>query len=450
MANSLRQTTPPQFQTVESGGTPAKPAAGWGISFPLAATDLAIMAAWFLAAWAVYAGFGLRLARGVYFDYYNLAFDFDPPRYVQTFALSPPPPDPQGFRHPLILLLRPLAWPFLSMGLTPKAAAALVIVTFGAGTVSLCSAFLRVAGVGRPEAAALTLLFTVTGTQLFTSIIVETYGIAGFSIVLIWLIALTRLDDPTRLSRLRYVAAILAFGVTITNVAQSFLAELLVWYRNQGLRAAIKNIIVFGLVFSFFAVILAIVVWYAELLAAARDPILALKQIYWMRSNQPREAGIGQLLLTYFGFSFVAPEYTWVPLADELPIMRDFRNIIFSPVGQLAMPLWLGFWMVGAVAAACHKRYRWIALGLLCSIIFNLIVAMDFQFRGSVYIYASHLHFPIFALGAGLAPWLGRTARARWAYVAAVFLLAVIIGCNNLPLLADFTRDFDMVPSPFK
>src|SRR5215831_8807763 len=51
MANSLRQTTPPQFQTVESGGTPAKPAAGWGISFPLAATDLAIMAAWFLAAW---------------------------------------------------------------------------------------------------------------------------------------------------------------------------------------------------------------------------------------------------------------------------------------------------------------------------------------------------------------------------------------------------------------
>src|SRR5262249_21948236 len=81
MANQLRQPPPPHSKTVESGGARATPAAGWGISSPLPATDLAIMAAWFLAAWAVYAGFGLRLARGVYFDYYNLAFDFDPPRY---------------------------------------------------------------------------------------------------------------------------------------------------------------------------------------------------------------------------------------------------------------------------------------------------------------------------------------------------------------------------------
>jgi hypothetical protein len=114
------------------------------------------------------------------------------------------------------------------------------------------------------------------------------------------------------------------------------------------------------------------------------------------------------------------------------------------------MPLWLGFWVVGAVAAACHPRYRWISLGLVGAIIFNLILNTDFQFRGSVYIYASHLHFPIFALGAGLAPWLGRTGKARWAYVAAVLVLAALIGADNLPLVADFTQDFDTTPIPLR
>src|SRR5262245_1686559 len=61
------------------------------------------------AALALYMVLGLRLARGEYLDYYNLAFDFDPARYVSTFALSPA--DPGNFKHPLILLLHPLALP---------------------------------------------------------------------------------------------------------------------------------------------------------------------------------------------------------------------------------------------------------------------------------------------------------------------------------------------------
>jgi hypothetical protein len=446
MTNSSGQTAAAKCQRLDLVGTPAVPVVARAGSRQLTGADIVIAAVCFVAAWAVYAGFGLRLAQGIYFDYYNLAFDFDPPRTLQTLSLSPP--DPQGFRHPLMLLLRPLAWPFLAVGLAPKAAAALVMVTFGAGTVSLCSLFLRVSGVERPEAAALTLLFAVTGTQVFTSIIVEAYGVAGFSIALIWLLAAARLDDPTRFRQLRYFAAVLAFGVTITNVAQSFLAEMLVWCRNRDFRAAIRNVIVFGLLFSVIAALLAIAVWHTQLLAAAHDPLPALKELYWMEPTQPREAGIGQLLLTYFGFSFISPEYTWVPLSNELPIMRDFRSYAFSPVGQIAMPLWLGFWVVGAVAAACHQRYRWMALGLFGAIIFNLILNSDFQFRASVYIYASHLHFPIFALGAGLAPWLGRTVKARWAYIAAVLVLAALIGADNLPLVADFTQDFDTTPTP--
>ena len=407
-------------------------------------TDIAVAVLWFLATWLVYAAFGLRLAQGVYSDYYNLAFDFDPPRTMFTLALLPP--DPQNFRHPLMLLLRPLAWPFLAGGMTPKAAAALVMAMFGAGTVAFCSLYLRAVEIRRPEAATLTLLFAVTGTQVFTSIIVETYGISGFAIALIWLVAVIRLDDPHRLRRLRYIAALLAFGVTITNVAQAFIAEMLICWRHEGLRRAVRSVVAFGLVGAAVALVLVLAVWHAELWSAAQNPIHALKEIYWMQPTGKRTAGIGRILLTFFGFSFVSPEYSWVKLSDVEPIMRDFRDYVFSPVGQVAMPLWLGFWAVGVIAALRHPRYRWPALGLSAAIAFNVLLHTDFQNRGSVYLYGSHLHFPIFALGAGLALFLGPSAKARGAYIAAVLLLAGLIGADNLAMAAGFVADFDKTP----
>src|SRR6185312_6394545 len=91
--------------------------------------DLLLAAGLGIAALALYAVLGLRLAQGAYLDYFNLAFDFDPARYVSTFALSPP--DPGGFKHPLILLLRPLALPFLAVGLDAKQASVLVMAGFG-------------------------------------------------------------------------------------------------------------------------------------------------------------------------------------------------------------------------------------------------------------------------------------------------------------------------------
>ncbi len=413
-------------------------------SSPLRGSDAAIAVLWFAVAWIVYAGFGLRLAQGFYTEYYNLAFDFDPPRTLQTLALSPA--DAQGFRHPLMLLLRPLAWPFLAAGLAPKAAAAMVMAMFGGGSVALCFLYLRAVDVRRPEAAALTLLFAVSGTQIFTAIIVETFGISGFAIALIWLIAVIRLDDPTRLRPLRYFAALLAFGVTITNVVQAFIAEMLVAWRHATLRKAVERTVVFGLIGGIVASVFVLAVWHAELWAAAKNPIHALKEIYWMQPTEKRTAGIGRISLTFFGFSFVSPEYSWINIGNDLPVMRDFRDYVMSPIGRIAMPLWLGFWAIGAAASFSHRRYRWPALALAAAILFNILLHMDFQNRGSLYLYSAHLHFPIFALGVGLALFLGRSAKARGVYIAAVLLLAGLVGADNLGKAAGFAADFDKTP----
>ena len=80
---------------------------------------------------------------------------------------------------------------------------------------------------------------------------------------------------------------------------------------------------------------------------------------------------------------------------------------------------------------------------------FNVIFHLDYQYRGSLYIYAAHTHLLVFALAAGLAPWLGPARpRLRLGYIGAVLALAVLVGATNLIMAADFSTRFDIPDTP--
>src|SRR3954470_17709959 len=114
-------------------------------------------------------------------------------------------------------------------------------------------------------------------------------------------------------------------------------------------------------------------------------------------------------------------------------------------MGWIAAPLWLLFWAVGAVAALMHRQYRLIAGAIAVALCFNLLFHLKFQFRGSLYLYAAHMHFLVFALGAGLAPWLTIRSAAGKTYAGAVLALALLLAVNNLPIALSFASDFDTV-----
>ena len=403
--------------------------------------DFALAALLGSAALGLYVWLGLRLAQGSYLDYYNLAFDFDPARYVSTFAQSPA--DPGGFKHPLILLLRPLALPFLAAGFDAKQASVLVMAGFGGGTVIVCYLFLRVIRAGRPEAVALTAMFALTSTQLFTSIIAEAYGPAGFGIAVLWLLTAARLDDGRGRVWQRYAVAVFCFGITLTNVMQVFVAELLVSLRSVGVIQAVRRAIVFGLLLAGILLVLSIAVWHRELAKLLADPVLALKQIYWLRTKGER-TGAMQVVKTFLGYSFVSPEYDYLHLPEGID-MRDFRGWRFSPIGAVAMPVWLVFLGCGTVAALTNPRTRWLSAGIATALVLNILFHLDFQFRGSLYIYASHMHFLVFALAAGFAPRVRDMRVARWVYVGVVLLVGGLIAADNLPIVDAFTWSFDDV-----
>jgi Family of unknown function (DUF6080) len=403
--------------------------------------DYLIAAALAACAIALYAPLGLRLARGVYLEYFNLAFDFDPIRYVGTFGLTPA--DAGGIKHPLVLLLRPLAWPFLAAGLDAKQAAVLVMACFGGGSVAICYLFLRVIQAARVEAAALTVLFAVTGTQVFTAIITESYGPAGFGIAALWLVTALRLADGKDRSWQRYAIAVFCFGVTVTNVMQVVIAEFLVSLRDVGLVRAVKRGILFGLVCALIIAVLAAAVWHQELREALADPVFALKQVYWLRTKGER-TGAFQVIRTFIAWSFVSPDYDTIHLPEGID-MRDFRSWRFSWAGEVAVWCWLMFLAGGVLGWLTNRRAWWLGGGIATALLANIVFHFDFQFRGSLYIYAAHMHFLVFALAAGLAPRVRALAAGRWVYIGAVVALTVLIGANNLPIAAEFARSFDTV-----
>ncbi|MCC6717331.1 MAG: hypothetical protein IT555_05560 [Acetobacteraceae bacterium] len=412
----------------------------------LAGIDLGIAGILAVAVLGGYAGFALRLARGRYMEFYNLAFDFDPPRYVGLLALAEY--ERGNVKHPLVLLLRPLAWPLLEAGFDAKAASGLVMAGFGAATVAVVFLFLRRLAVARAPAVALAALFAVSGCQMFTAIIPEAYGPAAFGIACVWLLAAWRLEDLRRGRVLRFAVAVFSYGITTTNLMQPLLAEALAWLRNKGLtgrglRGVVGPLLRYGIVVAVLCAGLTAIVWFDVLRGFLADPVAVAKEVYWQRTKGDR-VGLVDVVLRLAGYGVVSPEFSIVRLPEGIA-MLDFRAPRFGPLAAAASVLWHLFWLAGAAAMLLRPATRWIGAGLAAALVLNIVFHLDFQYRGSLYLYAAHTHFLVFALGAGLAPALRPGSTAARLYLAAVVLLVGLVGAVNFDRVRGFTAAFDTV-----
>lgn len=409
-------------------------------------SDGVIAATCFFLSLVVYFLLAHRLGQGTYAQYDNFAFDFDPSRTVRHLTGETPTQDDGVFnmKHPLMSLFQPLAMPLLALGLSRTEAVCGVMALVGAATVAVVYFFLRSIRVAKPEAMSLSALFAVTATQIYVSIIPETYGFANLGLALLWLMTVARLGDPRRLSASSVINAGFLFGVTLTNVVPAFIAELLVWWRAGGIRQAIVRTSIFGILVGLAVAIPLMILYRSDIFAALADPILTLKKFFWLRGHGYR-VGPEQLALTFFGYSFVSPNFSWLRIPPDIN-MRDFRAFSFPVIGLLAIAGWLVFWITGAVAMAATPRMRTLAIGLALGVLFNFALNMHFQFRGSVYIYAAHFHFMIFALGTGLAVRIANeSAGIRRAYIASVLILTALVSANNFPqVVTHFVGDFDV------
>ncbi len=385
-----------------------------------------------------YAWLALQLAASDYGLADNFAFDLDAKLYLCTYSLSPM--SMGGVKHPLILLLRPIVQFITLLGPTPEAAAGLLMAMVAAVSVAIFFLFNRALNVARAIALPFTVLYAVAATQLYFSMVPETYGPTACGLAALWMFAALRMERPDVGGKWRYLVAGVAFAVTITNVVQAFIVELAIWVRAKRLTIALRNTTVFGLWLALPLGVLLLGIWHSDAYGMVRDPIGWLKHVYWMQTFSEK-AGVGQILLTFLEFVVIAPSYVWVPLPEGWE-MRDFRAPDFSLVGMAAVAGWTLLLVGGVIAGMRDRSMRWLTATLLIAFAFNVVLHTRFQFRLSLFIYTPHLLMIVFALAAGLARAASQGRATTRALSASMAVLALLVAVNNVPKAIAFAQDF--------
>jgi hypothetical protein len=173
------------------------------------------------------------------------------------------------------------------------------------------------------------------------------------------------------------------------------------------------------------------------------DPVQAARELNWLRAAVSAKVGLATLVPTFAAWSFVAPGHVVVPIAGGIG-MWDIRAAHYGLLGWAACAAWIAVLAFGMGTWVRHGRWQMLGCTLIAAIAANLLFHMDFQFRGSVYLYAAHLHVPLFLLGAGGLVLAGRPRLA----LAVTGLLAVLFAAVNLPEAWGFATGFDQVDVP--
>jgi hypothetical protein len=402
-------------------------------------------------AFAVYLGMGLWIARGELYQHYNALFDLDSPRFVLLFAddLSrwdegTHAPD-YRMKHPFLLALRLPGLVLTGLGLEPLTAVVLMLALAGALTVACAWAFLRAAETGLVESVLLAVFFAGSCAQLFYASIIESYGFAALTLAFVHLAALMRSRGLWSQPRGRFLAALATFGVTSTNVAQAGLAEIAVWLRRVRPARALARSVSYAVVLALLLVV-GVLAIHRDVWPYVADPVQGIKHVQWigvLDEEEIEKGGPARELATFAGYAFVAPALVEVPFDGGTRTMLDYREPRFTALGWAALAVWGSLLLAGAFALTRQAggRVR-LALYLAC-LAFNMLLHIPFQYRGSLFIVASHAHFALFAIAAAVGAWSARSQRAtRRGVQLALLALAVLTVANNVQRLVEVVERF--------
>lgn len=395
-----------------------------------------ILAALLLLAFsaALYIPLGISLSEGKYYDDINLAFDFDPDRYVTIFTAPTKRwseetfPPAVAIKHPFISLVGDACRLLTICGEAPKQTAVVIAIVHGIATNILFFLCLRVMQLARPEAFIASAIFAASAGQLFNALIVEAYVIAGTGIAAYLFISLWRQrGDHLGFVWTRSLLAVHLFGVTATNIVQAALAELLLLY-SMGRRAQqVAGLLRVALVVLTVIFALTLLTKPGVVTAMIDDPVQALKSVLWTAPHEG-EKSLTSVLKSFFIFVIAAPEFTTITI-DGDKTMVDFRALHFSLSGWVFIVFWFFALFLGTYFLFQSERRRYAALLFLALVAFNVLFHAFFQYRASTFLYVAHVNIPVFLLSAAV---LFPVAKLPWRYRcfalsgAALFLLVEI------------------------
>jgi hypothetical protein len=389
------------------------------------------------------------VAAGEIFRKSNLAFDFDIDRFVQLWCTNPFPvnqnEDYYAVRHPLAVAVRVACLPVSRLGVDAHIAACSIAAACAALSAILTYKIAIALNVQRWTACILTALWALSTTSLLLGVLPETYDLAFIALAYQFLLSIRWIQNRKPALAARIGVAVASFGITITNVMLSGLAELVCRLTRQPPRKALIGTIGFGAGVGIIAVALSIASFTVWPIKGVDNPIGVIKQVYWSAASAETTTmrqSVGNVAWTFGATAFVAPQAArYSSGLPTNPYLWDLRGQNYTALGWLAVLGWLGLLVFGAAAAAKERELWSIWAVALLWIIGNIGLHAYWQFRDSVFLYAAHSHIAFFVLVLAGARW-ARNLRpsGALAYSGFVALLTIAVAWNNLPLYWDLSR----------
>ena len=388
------------------------------------------------------------VAGGMIFRKSNLAFDFDIDRFVQLWCTSPFPvsqnEDYYAVRHPLAVVVRAVCSPMVRAGLDAHIAACGIAAACAALSSILTFRIALALGVQRSIAYILTALWTVSTTSLLLGVLPETYDLAFIALAYQFLLSIRWIHGRQPAFAARVGVAVANFGITITNVVLSGLAELICRLARQPVRKAFLGTAGFSAGVGVLALVLSAASFLVWPVKGVDNPIGAIKQVYWSAAAAETTSvrqSVGDVAWTLGATSFVAPALARYPSGlPSNPYLWDLRGQNYSLVGWIAVLGWLGLLFLGVVAAARERELWPIWTIAILWAAGNIGLHSYWQFRDSIFLYAAHSHIAFIVVAFAGARWAQGWRNGTLAYGALAALLTLLIALNNLPIYLELPR----------
>jgi hypothetical protein len=376
----------------------------------------------------------------------NIAFDFDQAIFMRaidgTYLDSTSSNEAIWIKHPFIYLYSYISATLQFLGLSKFNSVAIIcLLSVSCALFFMWKTFLLIT---KDVVLALLLLLLLASTASLSSI---TIVFDSYTLLSTWTALVLFLYCREHYQHKTVHPAVLAFvyamlvGVTTYMVLLAFFIEVSkaknnIKIKNIAVKVEIRRIAVlvsFGLIYG---IILMLFIYPEQLVILLNSPIDYLKRVLWAVTRPGEHASAFEVYYILFMNSIIAPAPTLVAIPDGF-LMFDLRSLNYRFLQYCSI------FFIYVVFIAGLFRYRNIEiipcfLFMLVSFIFHT----EYHDRGSLFLYSSHLIFPMFlCIAVGIESINTKITKTILALVIAISLWSSFEMLSELTLHIESFKD---------
>ena len=355
----------------------------------------------------------------------NVAFDFDQSVFVEaidgSYLSAISTVESIWIKHPFIYLYSYISAPLQFFGLSRFDAVAIICLTSVATSLFLMwKTFMLIT---KDSVLALLLLFLLASTSSILSIAVvfDSYSLLStWSALAIYLFCreyYQARQTPTFI--LAFIYTMLT-GITVYMVLLVFLIEVFkvinnIKHHKANFQSECRRLFDLTLLSLIYGITLMLITYPEQFFVLLSSPPDYFKRVLWAVIRPGEQASIFQVFYILFVNGLVAPTPKLVPILDGFS-MLDLRSLQYTFLQFGAL-----FFIYLIFTVSLFKQKRIIIMPCLIFLFLSFIFHIEYHDRGSLFLYTSHLIFPIFVcIAAGMQSIKSRLSKIILAGVIAI------------------------------